>query len=821
MGQATITGGGPTGLYDIQIVKHAGTSAARLVKIAARLVELGDNHGSPPVSGLLVTAEAEVSAAQNALSAAQYTLSVLLIQYEVGSVKREVVTAATKAIVECEMTLLKKQRDLSFLQVEKTSLTQEQTRLNAAMAAEPRSNIWCTDLTEDLAVGATVGTMEMNGEDSEIILTPGGVSSTGLGKLQHAGISTPAAVFYNKAIMPCWQKWKPTYRIGKILKITNSLDTCDVGIEDQRSCEQGLKINQAGIEWSVIKAAESGWDDFCALNPTFALVTNTDDTTITNTAALQADLKSVNSEVNDASRYIKDVDQYGKLENWALMEVGGSGDCEDFALTKAKKLLDLGYPASAIHIEVGLLPNGEGHAWLVVQTSTGDIALDINYKDPISNGATPYTDRKRQTGTSWDGKGVELKDVEIEYMNGLNSDVFEVNDMVVVQFVGQDWTKPKVIGFETNPRGIYYTSMLAVFRCNAVTPAYRAIELYSYDAGTLTLRKAIPFNPVNDHFTNGQSLAQGLTWSASEQKFIMSSLVCIVPVSTNLEWIAALRLCIYKIGLDGTVTHDEYAFNNPYYSTPPGYLNVNIYGSLDYPLHAMHNSYDLNASRTDVDDNIFHMMRTCGTPMASWGAPYFDMKRFNPDVTPLGGTISSISGLRYRTKEGAYIYFNDVAGGTSGPTWASVTTCHHIQAGKTYPLSSPPEQDFLWTYGRTFSSAYGNYVWGLQEIRRTRIPISDLVSDALINIASYSYETVGTYYDCSNRGGLAYLSEHDVYFWVNNLIVSNLPRGHVWQCNASGAPASILFDDYNFQYVDNVAEALVSTRTIKEQGWTL
>ena len=44
-----------------------------------------------------------------------------------------------------------------------------------------------------------------------------------------------------------------------------------------------------------------------------------------------------------------------------------------------------------------------------------------------------------------------LSDVPIEYMT-CNSAAFENGDKVVVQFVGQSWSSPKVIGFVTNPR---------------------------------------------------------------------------------------------------------------------------------------------------------------------------------------------------------------------------------------------------------------------------------------------------------------------------------------------------------------------------------
>ncbi|WP_224004124.1 transglutaminase-like cysteine peptidase [Aureimonas sp. SA4125] len=53
-----------------------------------------------------------------------------------------------------------------------------------------------------------------------------------------------------------------------------------------------------------------------------------------------------------------------------------SGDCEDFALTKRRKLLAQGVPSSALRLAVAHTPSGEGHAVLLVSTNDGDIVLD-------------------------------------------------------------------------------------------------------------------------------------------------------------------------------------------------------------------------------------------------------------------------------------------------------------------------------------------------------------------------------------------------------------------------------------------------------------
>jgi len=149
-----------------------------------------------------------------------------------------------------------------------------------------------------------------------------------------------------------------------------------------------------------------GWDAFKTANPTFALVTNNDSKRLACSTTDIDNFNAVNKYVNGAFTYVAEV---GGSENWKLLTPGGSGDCEDFALTKAKMLLDMGYPASVLHIETGLYKDGstvKGHAWLVVQTIDGDIALDLNSSELIANSVLKFGDeelycRRRQIGSNW------------------------------------------------------------------------------------------------------------------------------------------------------------------------------------------------------------------------------------------------------------------------------------------------------------------------------------------------------------------------------------------------------------------------------------
>jgi len=429
------------GKYSIELVKDPGLSAKRLAAIAKRLVE---------IIPLITAAEAAHAVALAALDMAYEALDAAITQQKPSTTEQSAVVAAIQE-------LTKKKQAWDRLKSEKLLLEKEQTVLTTATQAETRNNVWCIDKTTDLVVNQIVGTAEINGEAGTILVYPGGAAEDLGGILQPTGVSTPSAVFFNWAILPGWQKWKPTYRIGTIVDINYDDGLCDVAL-DLAYSSTGLPINQAGEEYLLLQPAVTGWTQFCDDNPGFPLVSNTASTSIEMTAQLKADLQTVNAEVNNRHTYKLDTETYGKLEHWTTMSPGGSGDCEDFALTKAKALLDLGYPASAIHIEIGLTQKGVGHAWLVVQTDKGDIALDNGYDTPVPTGALSYTNRRRQTGRNWGEATVILRAVPIYYMGNEDAALFFPpsegygGDRVVVEFIEQKWEQPIVIGFESNPR---------------------------------------------------------------------------------------------------------------------------------------------------------------------------------------------------------------------------------------------------------------------------------------------------------------------------------------------------------------------------------
>ena len=107
------------------------------------------------------------------------------------------------------------------------------------------------------------------------------------------------------------------------------------------------------------------------------------------------ELNAINTSVNRAVKPVTDLQLHGREEVWSYP--GQYGDCEDYVLLKRKRLIELGWPQSALLITVLRDENNDGHAVLTVVTDMGDLILDnkVELIRPWSD--TPYTYYLRQS----------------------------------------------------------------------------------------------------------------------------------------------------------------------------------------------------------------------------------------------------------------------------------------------------------------------------------------------------------------------------------------------------------------------------------------
>lgn len=245
MGRATIKEEIGEGRYTIEIDYGDAERTRRLAAVDMRLFELG----------LRQTWQSELLAdIEDGMPSLRSELDALILAY----------VAATKAVPRDPQNeaQLKKQIDAKTADVLKqASMIQNArnalalTELQIKSAQLERGNLeqlnvvvqqgaWCADYS--LEKTGNVATIDINGEGGLILVAPGAPAPTSAdGALVSRELQSPEQVFWNAAVLPGWQKWKPMYRSGTITALDTEADTADVELDDARSTAQNLDINKA------------------------------------------------------------------------------------------------------------------------------------------------------------------------------------------------------------------------------------------------------------------------------------------------------------------------------------------------------------------------------------------------------------------------------------------------------------------------------------------------------------------------------------------------------------------------------------------------
>ncbi len=188
-----------------------------------------------------IATPAEIQAAQAAVKGAEAAVSAA---QAAAKEAQEAQTKSAKELQEAKGDVAKAKLAFDLLQEEKERISKEMAYLTGLQLDESRQ-VWCADLTED-ATG-DVATLEIPGESGLILIKPGApAANTVDGALFAREMQSPEQVFWNAAVLPGWQKWKPMYRRGTIAALDKENDTADVTLIDDRSSAQNLKINQTG-----------------------------------------------------------------------------------------------------------------------------------------------------------------------------------------------------------------------------------------------------------------------------------------------------------------------------------------------------------------------------------------------------------------------------------------------------------------------------------------------------------------------------------------------------------------------------------------------
>lgn len=251
MGRARIISEQGEGRYTVEIDYGSAERTRRLERVDMRLYEL--TLRKTWQADLLADIEAGLPSLLSEMDA-------LILAYVAATkvVPRDAQNeAAIKKQIDDKTVQLNKQRtliqearnalsltELQFKSAELERGTLEQLNLVVEQGA------WCADYTED-ATG-TVATLEINGESGLTLIAPSAPAPAAAdGVMVAREMQSPEQVFWNAAVLPGWQKWKPTYRTGTITALNTEADTASVELDAALSSARSLNINQAGTLTAV------------------------------------------------------------------------------------------------------------------------------------------------------------------------------------------------------------------------------------------------------------------------------------------------------------------------------------------------------------------------------------------------------------------------------------------------------------------------------------------------------------------------------------------------------------------------------------------
>lgn len=198
----------------------------------------------------LADLEADITEAESELDSAQSALNTALNELIAGiqsggpSMTPEYQGAfARRQNARAELAGLEAQKGVQI--VRRDEARAKINSLDSRVSPEPRL-AWCADYVEDAA--GEVASIEVPGEPQEpLIIYPqfsdGSHTPARDGLLAPREWQTSPQAFANAAILPGWQKFMPTYRLGVVLAVNRQAGTVDVEMESAASSAQGLEIS--------------------------------------------------------------------------------------------------------------------------------------------------------------------------------------------------------------------------------------------------------------------------------------------------------------------------------------------------------------------------------------------------------------------------------------------------------------------------------------------------------------------------------------------------------------------------------------------------
>ena len=243
MGKGQIVSGGAGGLYSVRLVFNLARLISQIASLNAQIVlvdakiALGINTSK--FTTRIATLNTQIAALEVKINSETDLVKKKDLLAQKSTLQNTIIALTARAYVELER-----------LKLSKTSIQKRIALMTAAITANTGIIVAarCADMTETLS--GDIGTIEVPGERVNTLIQPGyggnaSYNAARDGMIQPALAATPESAFWNLAMLPGWQKWKPTYRFGTISNLNGNY--CTVALETAYSRQQGRNVNQGLI----------------------------------------------------------------------------------------------------------------------------------------------------------------------------------------------------------------------------------------------------------------------------------------------------------------------------------------------------------------------------------------------------------------------------------------------------------------------------------------------------------------------------------------------------------------------------------------------
>ena len=248
MSWAQIVGGGAGGRYTIKLDFGESTRASYVAALGPYVAKLQSDVFTQQLA--IADADAEEAAQRQniaALIADMVTTLAANPELATGGDKSPIMQAFTFELQKLRALEVKHRPLRANLEKLQASLATTRKRLayyDTLQVIEERQ-AWCVDFTEDLGIGWYVATIDVPGESGHVLIAPGGRAwRPSDGVLTARELMSPEQAYFNAAILPGWQRWKPTFRTGTITALDEDADTASVSLDSARSSAQRLGVNK-------------------------------------------------------------------------------------------------------------------------------------------------------------------------------------------------------------------------------------------------------------------------------------------------------------------------------------------------------------------------------------------------------------------------------------------------------------------------------------------------------------------------------------------------------------------------------------------------